>query len=421
LVGTRLFVVNDSRVYDLEAADADRLRRGDRHVRAAVDAVAAQPPRERFTLVPDVTPQSISLNVSNACNLACAYCYAGQGGFAGAQSAVMNWATAREAIDALFATADPARPITIGFLGGEPFVGRDLIHRSVHYATERAGGRSVGFAVTTNGTLLTAEDVALLQGHRFAVTISVDGGPTIHDALRPLRRHGSSHAQLARHISALVQNPGSAYVGARATVTRHALDVEQRFNDILALGFVDVGMSPLRTTADALAEEDWPTYARGVRSLAQRELARAVRGETIRFTNFAVALRQIDRGAASPYPCGAGGGYFSVASDGTWYACHRAVGQEAFALGTSASIDRNRQATFLRDRHVHAYAPCRRCWARYLCSGGCHQEVAARTDGFCDFVRGWLEFCLTAHGTLARAQPGWFGRPAAEGPHGYVR
>jgi uncharacterized protein len=65
-----------------------------------------------------------------------------------------------------------------------------------------------------------------------------------------------------------------------------------------------------------------------------------------------------------------------------------------------------RRRRFLEDRHVHAQTDCRTCWARYLCSGGCHQEAESRTAESCDFVRGWLEFCLTAYCELGGGQSG---------------
>jgi uncharacterized protein len=65
-----------------------------------------------------------------------------------------------------------------------------------------------------------------------------------------------------------------------------------------------------------------------------------------------------------------------------------------------------RRRRFLEDRHVHAQTDCRTCWARYLCSGGCHQEAASRTAESCDFVRGWLEFCLAAYCELGGGQSG---------------
>ena len=52
---------------------------------------------------------------------------------------------------------------------------------------------------------------------------------------------------------------------------------------------------------------------------------------------------------------------------------------------------------FVTQRHVHAQLDCRSCWARYLCSGGCHQEASARSTASCDFIRGWLAFCLAAY------------------------
>ena len=408
-VGDHLLSVDGSRIFDLDAEHADRLRAGDPTMRAAIDALVLQQPGESMDLVPEVTPQSLSLNVSNACNLSCTYCYAGRGAFDGAQPVGMSWHVARAAIDQLFAVSDPARPITVGFMGGEPFVARALIHEAVAYVAERAGGRAVGFSVTTNGTLLREEDVRLLRSHRFAVTVSLDGGRAVQDRQRPLRLR-SSHDALAGPVQALLREPGFARVGARATVMRGSLGLFHNFHDILALGFSEAGFSPLRSQRHegALQDADWLEYLAQMTRIARGELARARAGEPIRLTNLAVALKQLHRGASSPYPCGAGGGYFSVGHDGRWYACHRAIGNDDYALGSSEGLDGGRRRDFLKKRHVHAQAPCRTCWARYLCGGGCHHEIEARTQASCDHVRGWLEFCLEAYGELSAVRPDWF-------------
>jgi uncharacterized protein len=57
---------------------------------------------------------------------------------------------------------------------------------------------------------------------------------------------------------------------------------------------------------------------------------------------------------------------------------------------------------------VHAKADCRVCWARYLCSGGCHQEASARSGASCDFIRDWLDFCLASYCELSSARPQHF-------------
>jgi uncharacterized protein len=45
---------------------------------------------------------------------------------------------------------------------------------------------------------------------------------------------------------------------------------------------------------------------------------------------------------------------------------------------------------------------------RVICGGGCHHEVLARGRGACDFIRGWLHYCLQAYLRLSAARPEMF-------------
>src|SRR5207247_4966320 len=131
---------------------------------------------------------------------------------------------------------------------------------------------------------------------------------------------------------------------------RERLDLEHRFDAILALGFPEVGFSPLRVTRGvpgAFGESDWPRYLEALTRLARRQLLDFRAGRPIRLTNLAVALKQLHRGASGPYPCGAGGGYFSVSAEGKWYACHRAIGESAYELGDNEGLDARRRLRFL--------------------------------------------------------------------------
>jgi uncharacterized protein len=407
--GEHVLIVPYSRIFDLRADAAEQFERASPQRDTLVGALAL--PVAGEVSLDDVVapqPQSLSLNVSSRCNLSCSYCYAARGSFEGAQAEPMSWPTAKTAIDALLVRADPAAPVTIGFLGGEPFANRTLLHACVHYGSEqgRHRGLDVRFSVTTNGTLLRSEDMALVRAHRFAVTVSIDGGMEVQDRQRPAagRKPTGSFERLRQAIGPLLAEPGSTKIAARATVTRNDLDLAQRFADILRLGFPEVGFAPLRMDKDAgeaLCDDDWPLYLEALKRVAASEIDGLRAGRPIRLTNLAIALKQIARGASSPYPCGAGGGYFSVAADGRWYACHRAIGKTEFAMGDSSGLDEARRHTFLAARHVHAQTDCRSCWARYLCSGACHQEAGARSGPACDFIRGWLEFCLGAYCELS--------------------
>ena len=409
--GEHVLIVRHSRIFDLPAEAAALFDSGSPEAHNLADVLGRSTEIEApLEAVPMPAPQSLSLNVSSSCNLSCPYCYAGRGAFGGLQPEPMSWTVARDAVDRLLAGADPTAPITIGFLGGEPFVNRSLIHQTVPYAADaaRRRGLDVRFSVTTNGTLLSAQDVELLRSHPFAVTVSIDGGAEVQNAQRPAASGKDSFALLRAGTQALVDHPGQARLSARATVTRQRLALTDRFDSIRALGFPEVGFSPLRTGGDAqgaLGGSDWPRYLDALTDLARQELGRALDGEPIRLTNLAVALKQLHRGASAPYPCGAGAGYFSVSSAGKWYACHRAIGSPTYELGDNRGLDEERRARFLTDRHVHAQTECGTCWARYLCSGGCHQEASARTDASCDFIRGWLDFCLAAYCELAERHP----------------
>ena len=153
-----------------------------------------------------------------------------------ASPTTMTDATARAAVDRLFATADATRPVTVGFLGGEPFVNRELVHGIVAYASRagRARRLDVRFSVTTNATLLRPDDLALLRDHPFAVTVSLDGGAAVQNAQRPTRGGRPSFDAVSAGIEALLANPGSTKIAARATVTRDNLNLESAFASIRA-------------------------------------------------------------------------------------------------------------------------------------------------------------------------------------------
>lgn len=365
--------------------------------------------------------RALSLAVAQKCNLGCTYCYAQQGSFGGL-SKNMPTDTALAAVDLLFRDAGPGERVNLSFLGGEPLMNRPVIHA----ATERAvalsagGGVPVTFSITTNGTMVTADDAEFFEQHGFAVTVSLDGEQEAHDLLRPYQSGRGSFAKVLANVTPLLAAQRAMQVSARVTVTPSNLDLKATLDAFVDLGFHGVGFSPLLnspTGKGEMAAADLEVMLERMVACGEEFERRVVAGRRYPFTNLVNSLREIHKGTHRPYPCGAGAGYLGVSADGELAACHRFVGDDNGAMGDlGRGIDPKRRLQWLSDRHVHRQQPCQGCWARYMCGGGCHHEVIERGRPACDYIRGWLHYCLGAYGRLLAERPDWFGAvPAARG------
>jgi uncharacterized protein len=407
--GNRLFAIDDATYQELGAGLVDGT------IGARLSALELQP----VNLIGDEAPvdpptRSLSLAVAQRCNLGCSYCYADGGDFGGPAKS-MPLDTALASVDLLFAEAVPGEPVHIAYLGGEPLMARDVIHRTTARAAQLSAEHAVPvtFAITTNGTLVRPDDGAFFEEHGFAVTVSLDGPQPVHDLLRPTRNNRGTFDRILANVAPLLATQRRMQVSARVTVTPLNLDLRETLDRFVELGFFSVGFSPLLRSPSGTGELGHPELRMMLDAMVGCGLEferRVVAGRRYPFANAVNALREIHRGTHRPYPCGAGAGYLGVSADGELAACHRFVGDDNAAMGTvTDGVDRQRQRQWLELRHVHRQDPCSGCWARYLCGGGCHHEVIARGRPACDYIRGWLQYCLGAYSRLVEARPDYFG------------
>jgi uncharacterized protein len=346
--------------------------------------------------------RALSLAIAQKCNLGCTYCYAQQGEFGGTAKNMLL-ADALRAVDLLVGTAEPGARLNLAFLGGEPLANRTVLRAATQRALELASGRGakITFAITTNGTLLSEDDGRFFEEHGFAVTISIDGPREVHDTLRPFKGGRGSFDAIMKRVEPLLKMQQRMQVSARVTVTPRNLSLRRTLDTFIPAGFHSVGFSPMLSapTGEGEMQSEDLELMLGEMIDCGREFERASRrGQRYPFANMVNAMREIHRGTHRPYPCGAGAGYLGVSADGELAACHRFVGDEDGAMGSLADgVDLSRQADWLAARHVHRQEPCQSCWARYLCGGGCHHEVIRRGRPACDYIRGWLHYCLEAY------------------------
>lgn len=414
-----LLVPNGNRLYDVDEEiyeRIDRLRRSGE--RAALTALLEELGVEAPRYVDDSPPReppvrALSLAVAQKCNLGCSYCYAQGGSFGGAATS-MQLQTALDSVDLLFSDVHAGERVNLTFLGGEPLLNRPVIHAATRRARQVADDRGVRvtFSITTNGTQLEAADADFFEEHGFAVTVSLDGLGAVHDRLRPYRSGRGSFDRVLERVVVLLERQRRMQVSARVTVTPQNLDLKETLDAFVGLGFHSIGFSPLLRAPNGADELDGDGLAAMLDAMVRCGTEferRVVAGERYPFANAVNAMREIHRGTHRPYPCGAGAGYLGVSAEGALAACHRFVGDEEGALGdVTSGVDRARQARWLSERHVHHQEPCRSCWARYMCGGGCHHEVIARDRPACGYIRGWLHWCIGAYARLSRKRPDYF-------------
>ena len=412
---SHVFVVDGSRLFDADAGLYHRLADApdSGHLEILLkDAGLRGAPYiddEPLTAPP---LHALSLAIAQKCNLGCTYCYAQQGDFGGPARNMAREA-AEQAVDLLVHGASPGARLNLAFLGGEPLANRPLLQDTTRRAAAMAAARGVtlGFSITTNGTLLTEADADFFEEFGFAVTVSLDGPRDVHDAQRPYKSGKGSFDRIMRNLEPLFERQRRMQVTARVTVTPRNLMLRETLDQFIAAGFHTVGFSPLLaapTSQGELARDDLEVMLGEMIDCGREFERRTVAGERYPFANMLNALREIERGTHRPYPCGAGAGYLGVSAEGDLAACHRFVGDAEGAMGSLASgVDAGKRADWLRHRHVHRQEPCRTCWARYLCGGGCHHEVILRGRPACDYIRGWLHYCLSAY---LRLTPGRYGQ-----------
>jgi uncharacterized protein len=373
--------------------------------------------------------QTLVLNVTSKCNLACKYCYEyGEDrvveSIETATPRFMTEATARQSVDFAFTEAGDNRVVHVTFFGGETLLNFKVLQSTVAYARTRAAelGKIADFSLTTNATLLRPEIIEWLIANQVGVTVSIDGPKEAQDRFRVFHNGAGSYEMIVPKIRELLQRHTARPIGARVTLTRQNLDVRGIFRHLTEeIGFREVGFAPVTTSQArdwAIEGEHYGTMLDQFEDLAGDFLAAALADRPHGFSNARDTLEEIHKGMSKAYPCGAGFGLLGVATDGDVSLCHRFAGSPGHEMGSVfTGVNRERQEQFLQDHHLDHKTDCRTCWARPICAGGCYHEAHTRYGDtrepnlhYCTWIRRWTDTCLRMYGELAERNPAFLAR-----------
>ncbi len=356
-------------------------------------------------------PHYFNIHVTDGCNLACRYCRVTSRKSAPMMSTETCALITRRVIEEI-----PSHAATIGFHGGEPMLNLNAIEAGVKAANEAkarlngtAKDKPVRFLMQSNGTMLSAKTVAVLQRLKVGVGVSIDGPPALHDAQRVFHNgRGTSHF-LARGLKAAAA--ADLKLGYLSVVHEPERYVEVLDYLVTELGATSVRLNysmPEGRAKDVLAfpDERGEAFARHwlkmVDYAVEHHRKSGVWLDICDLNLFIFHLVSKQR----PHmcyrsPCGLGNSILGFSHDGRIYLCDEVVGNEAFCIGDihdptdlGALLDNSSDRRKMMDaRRLENLGKCSSCVWRRFHGSGCasktfaHYGCVEKDDPMCRFYQ----------------------------------
>lgn len=340
-----------------------------------------------------VLTQTFTFQVTDACNLACTYCYQTHKG-----TRSMKLEDAKKAVDMLltgsngmdqYVTPEVSPGIIIEFIGGEPFMEIELIEKICDYFTERCMELDHPwlylhrFSICSNGVLYFDPQVQHFLNryrHDLSFSVTIDGNKELHDSCR-IFPDGEPSYDLA--VAAAKDWIAHGYtMGSKITIAPGNISyVTQAIKHMVSLGYTDIN-------ANCVYEEGWEPMHATVLYQQMKELADYFLEEGFHFENGEFRCSLYEERFFHPKEesdlqnwCGGNGVMLSMDPDGVFFPCIRymesslAGDQEPYSIGDlehglcQRECDRCRVETLKKiDRRTQSTDKCFYCPIAEGCS-----------------------------------------------------
>ncbi len=357
--------------------------------------------------------KALCLHIAHDCNLACRYCFAGEGEYHGRRE-LMSFEVGKAALDFLIANSGNRRNLEVDFFGGEPLMNFQVVKDLVAYGREqeKIHDKNFRFTLTTNGVLLSEEVMEFANREMANVVLSIDGRKEVNDHMRPFRNGKGSYDLIVPKFQEFAESRNQDKYYVRGTFTHYNPDFSKDVLHLADLGFRQISVEPVvapQTEDYAIREEDLPKLFEEYDALAAEMVRRKKSGKDFNFFHFMIDLEGGPCVAKRLSGCGSGTEYLAVTPWGDLYPCHQFVGNEEFKMGTVFEGVKN---TELRDEfkscNVYAKEKCRECFARFYCSGGCaansynfHGNINDAYDIGCELQKKRIECAIMIKAAMA--------------------
>lgn len=346
--------------------------------------------------VPPGARLEVSIDVTERCNLRCAYCYFGEKG-----ARTIEVPTVLDVLERLSDEITAGGGVTLYLMGAEPMLAfpriKEIVSAAQEVATQR--GWDIRFSVTSNLTRLTEEATRFFLENRVRVHSSIDGPPEIQRESRPGpdTDYTGWHEKVAR---ALRTNPKDS---ARLTVTPENVGrLVDSLEYVAELGFVNIAAIPAFTKGVIWDEAAVARLTEQVQRLATRRTTEPLAGVQWispfdKSMNLAAGVGP--EVSASPH-CGAGRRLVAADIDGNLFPCFRLTKN-----GSGFQLTKPGDAVVAHNFPLERHEICRACPIESICIGGCWAEGIMLSNDPQALPPGYCKVYLAIHEAFLGANP----------------
>lgn len=336
--------------------------------------------------------QSITLNVTQICNLACTYCAAGGDGTYGQPQTKISVEKTLPQIQFFLGRMKKGDLFRITFLGGEPLLYPQGIRVIADYVVAECQSRDLKFAfsIVTNGTLLTEENIRLLNEISCDVTISIDGPKEYNDLVR-IQKNGTGSTDLvvdgAVRLAKMRQQ--IQRISFHGVFGKDNMQPYKAYKFYQTFGFDSYEFTYDVSTPDSSLNAEFISQ---LRQIAEEAFLLGGEVELRKVMFFDSVFSILDAQQRNENFCRAGKSHFVVDAKNNIFTCPWEVGQEQEKVGEGAYLSAVKLAPY--QQALVEKNDCGKCWARFVCGGGC-MYIHKQTTGvkykkdpiFCDRIR----------------------------------
>lgn len=307
---------------------------------------------------------SVWLQITNACNLSCPYCYIRK------TSRSMSDATGRAALEAVFRSAQlyGFEMVRQKYSGGEPSLESELVLRLHDYSCELAERSGIDFqdVLLSNGVSLSSRFIQELKARAIRVMISLDGIGDFHDVQRPSVSGRGSFSRVQRTIETLVESGLSPHL----SITLSGLNLDG-LPDVVSYALARGLTFSFNFYRETTPGNPALRYDKSAIAAALRKAFAVIEADLPAWSMLGMIL---DRGQLlepRQRTCGAGQNYIVIDNLGRIAQCHTQMERCLGDVFSTDPLQAIRQMDFIQNLSVDDKTGCRECKWRYWCSGGC--------------------------------------------------